>query len=134
MNTTQKREGKTYWARALRSTPADIIQFILLAAVCLWFFGISLRESGYNWQWYQVPQYLFSFEHSTFKPGPLLLGLMVTLKISAVSLFFAFAIGLATALLLLSSSFVGRMTARMYLEIIRNRYLRPVFVGSAWPW
>jgi polar amino acid transport system permease protein len=108
------------WRRLIRSPAADIIQFCLLVLLCAWFFAASFRESGYNWQWYQVPQYIFTLNEDGFTAGPLLLGLMVTIKISVVSLILAFGIGMVAALLQLSQSFVGRITARTYLEIIRN--------------
>ena len=52
--------------------------------------------------------------------GPLLRGLGVTLQITAVSLVLAFLIGLTTALMRLSGSILGRLTARTYLELVRN--------------
>lgn len=55
-----------------------------------------------------------------FLPGPLLEGLMVTFRISGVSLVLAFVLGLVTALFRLSNSFLARLLARGYLEIIRN--------------
>ena len=45
---------------------------------------------------------------------------MVTLRITAISLVLAFAVGLVTALLRLSHSFLAKALARGYLEIIRN--------------
>jgi polar amino acid transport system permease protein len=42
------------------------------------------------------------------------------MQISAISLLFAFAIGLITALLRLSNSVPGKIIARLYLEISRN--------------
>jgi polar amino acid transport system permease protein len=48
------------------------------------------------------------------------LGLLVTLKISVVSLILASAIGLTTSLMQLSTSFVARTTAKIYVETIRN--------------
>ena len=111
---------KTSWKNLHRTPLADVIQFFLLVLLCVWFFSVSFRESGYNWQWYQVPQYIITLDENGFVAGPLLLGLFVTLKISAVSLVLAFGIGMVTALLQLSQSFVGRITARVYLEIIRN--------------
>jgi len=120
MRTIPLQTDKKSWRRLLRSTPADIIQFILLLVLCCWFFSVSFRGSGYNWQWYQIPQYLYTFDEKGFIAGPLLLGLLVTLQISAVSLILAFIIGLITALMQLSQSFVGRAVARVYLESIRN--------------
>ena len=75
---------------------------------------------GYNWQWYKIPRYLFTFEEGSFIAGPLLKGLLVTLEITGYSLILATIVGLLTALLRLSSSRVGRIIARVYLEIIRN--------------
>ncbi len=115
---TSRKTGR--WRRLIRSPAADIIQFCLLVLLCAWFFSVSFRESGYNWQWYRVPQYIFVVNEHGLAAGPLLPGLMVTVKISAVSLVLAFGIGMITALLQLSHSFVGRITARTYLEIIRN--------------
>ena len=85
--------------------------------------GLLLRGSqslNYNWQWYRVPAYLWHADAGRLAAGPLLKGLGVTLKISAVSLVLAFFIGLVTALLRLSASFLGRAVARAYLELIRN--------------
>ncbi|MBW1915592.1 MAG: amino acid ABC transporter permease [Deltaproteobacteria bacterium] len=75
---------------------------------------------NYNWQWYQIPQYVFSFENGSFISGPLLGGLIVTLHISGLSLILSFILGLVTALLRLSNSFAAKGLARLYLEIIRN--------------
>ncbi len=75
---------------------------------------------GYNWQFYRVGRYLFSWDSGRFMAGPLLDGLLVTLKISLFSLLLSFVIGLATALLRLSSSFTGRLVARSYMELVRN--------------
>ena len=112
--------GNRRWSTLLRSPFFDIIQFIFLLTLSAWFLSKTLRESGYHWQWYQIPQYLFLFDDSGFHAGPLLLGLLITVKISAVSLVFASAIGMATAMMQLSNSFVARTTAKIYVETIRN--------------
>lgn len=52
--------------------------------------------------------------------GPLVAGLVVTLRICGWSLVLAFVVGLLTALLRLSNSLVGRAMASVYLELIRN--------------
>jgi polar amino acid transport system permease protein len=114
-NTSNRR-----WSTLLRSPFFDIIQFIFLLTLSTWFLSKTLRESGYHWQWYQIPQYLFLFDDSGFHAGPLLLGLLITVKISAVSLVLASAIGMATAMMQLSNSFVARTTAKIYVETIRN--------------
>ncbi len=104
----------------LRSTAMDILKFVVLIAALIWFLIHSGDRLGYNWQWYQVPRYLFTFENSKFVAGPLLEGLMVTVQITAISLVLCFVVGLVTALLRLSHSVLGKALARGYLELIRN--------------
>ena len=108
------------WSIPKRSPIIDVVQFAMLVAVGIWLMGLSTERLGYNWQWYRIPRYLFSFEEGRFTAGPLLEGLKVTLHISAVGLVLAFGFGLVTALFRLSSSFVARILARGYLELIRN--------------
>lgn len=98
----------------------DIIQFLLLAGIITWLMSMSTARLGYNWQWSRVPKYIISVKDGTATMGPLLEGLMLTFKISGVSLIFAFAIGLFTALLKLSDSITGRLVAKVYIEVIRN--------------
>ena len=98
----------------------DLFQFLVVVAACSWLLARGSEKLGYNWQWYRVPRYLYTFEDGRFVAGPLLDGLAVTFKISGISLLLAFAFGLVTALLRLSPSFVGRLLARGYLELIRN--------------
>ena len=98
----------------------DVGKFLLLAAVLTWFLARGTAGLGYNWQWYRVPPYLFSLENGSLIAGPLIAGLILTLKITAVSLVLACAFGLITALFRLSDSLVARIIARGYLEFIRN--------------
>lgn len=107
--------------RKLRRSPwYDIAQFCLLVAILLYIADKSMDNINYNWQWYQVPKFLYTLDENGFHSGTLLNGLLITLKISGISLIVAFLIGITTALLRMSSSPVGRFIARMYLEIIRN--------------
>ncbi|NOR23069.1 MAG: ABC transporter permease subunit [Desulforhopalus sp.] len=98
----------------------DIFQFTLLIAVLGWLAVHSAENIGYNWQWYQIPRYLFSSTESGIVAGPLIEGLKITLQISIISLFFALVIGLLTAVFRLSNSFVARGLAVIYLETSRN--------------
>jgi len=98
----------------------DSIQFILLIAVVIWLMSMSTARLGYYWQWYRIPRYIFRIEDGQLVAGKLIEGLMFTFRISGISLLFAFAIGMTTALLRLSSSFMGRTLSRGYLELIRN--------------
>ena len=98
----------------------DIIKFIILLALIVWGMWVSTTTLGYNWQWYRVPKYLFEIDDGKLFAGDLIKGLFFTFRISGVSLLLSFAIGLTTALIRLSGSFMGRILARGYLELIRN--------------
>ncbi|WP_321491413.1 amino acid ABC transporter permease [uncultured Desulfobacter sp.] len=90
--------------------------------VCL---AVAVLVTGYhhldyNWQWYRVRPYFFSFEEGRFVHGPLLSGLVITLKISGLGLVFALLIGVVSALARLSSFPVLRAMSFAYVEVIRN--------------
>jgi polar amino acid transport system permease protein len=103
-------------SRALGETAG----FLVLVFGIVFLLVYNTEQLGYQWQWYRIPKYLLSFRDRTIIPGPLIDGLLVTCRITLVSFLLAFTIGLVTALLRLSHSFVGRGMARGYLEIVRN--------------
>jgi len=103
-----------------RSPIVDGAAFLLVMAVLIWITGTGTAKLGYNWQWYRVPQYLLTHEDGRWLAGPLIDGLMVTFEITGVSLVLAFSFGLITSLCRLSDSYLARMIARAYLELIRN--------------
>ncbi len=115
-----KRIPHPLFRRLKRIPLLDILKFLLLIAAVVWLLIRGSGRIGYNWQWYRMTRYLYTFEDGEFIPGPLLQGLEVTLQITAVSLILAFTIGLITAFLRLSGSFLGKILARVYLELIRN--------------
>ncbi len=112
--------GKSLWRRIHRSPLVDVAQFTILVFAVVWFFSTGTEKLGYNWQWYQIPQYIFTHDKNGYVAGPLWDGLMVTFRISVISLALSFMIGLGTALFRLSHSFVAQTIARIYLETIRN--------------
>jgi len=120
MDAAPHPQRKSRWSKFHRSPLFDVTQFSILVILIVWFFSTSTEKLGYNWQWYQIPQYIFTHDESGYYAGPLWEGLMVTLRISGVSLVLAFLIGLTTALFRLSHSFVAQIIARFYLETIRN--------------
>ena len=103
-----------------RSPLADVGAFLLVIAVLTWITGTGTAKLGYNWQWYRVPQYLLTYEDGRWLAGPLIHGLMVTFEITGAGLVLAFSFGLITSLCRLSDSYLARMIARAYLELIRN--------------
>ncbi|MEJ2724026.1 MAG: amino acid ABC transporter permease [Deltaproteobacteria bacterium] len=114
------RSAKKFWRAFQRSTLADVSLFLCVVAGLTWLTAYGTSQLGYNWQWYRVPQYLFSLEDRRIIAGPLLKGLMVTFRITGVSLVLCFAFGLLTALMRLSDSFLAKALARAYVELIRN--------------
>jgi len=102
-----------------RSIIFDTAKYLAVMALICWGLYSASETLGYNWQWYQVPKYLYSMEEG-FAPGPLLEGLFVTFRITAVSMGLAFLIGLGTALCRMSPYVSFRLIARCYMQIIRN--------------
>ncbi|WP_117236168.1 amino acid ABC transporter permease [Vibrio maerlii] len=97
-----------------------LLQIILLIAGLTWLLDSGAQAMGYSWQWERVPDYIAFYEDGEWWPAELMEGLVVTLKISSISLFFTLVIGLVTAMLKLSNSVVGRGVANIYIEVIRN--------------
>lgn len=95
-------------------------QMVLLLLGMMWLLNSGAQAMGYQWQWERVPDYMAFYEDGEWWPAELIEGLVVTLQISAISLFLTLVIGLTTALLKLSNSIVGRLLANGYIELIRN--------------
>jgi len=98
----------------------DIVGFLAVVSAILWVVVKGAENQGYHWQWFRLPPYLIQWTEGRPVFGPILRGLAVTLNITWISLILTYAIGLVTALLRLSSSFIGRLVARVYLETARN--------------
>lgn len=104
----------------LLSYVGKLTRFLLIPILIVCLLWHTAAESDYNWQWYRVVKYIYLFTEKGLVPGLLLQGLAVTLKLSLVALVLSCALGFATALFRLSSSFSLRALARIYLELIRN--------------
>ena len=83
-------------------------------------FIIGYRNLEYNWQWYRVKDFLFTFDNGEFTKGLLIDGLIITIKISCVSLVLALIIGVLSAFARLSFSPVLKIISWFYVETIRN--------------
>jgi polar amino acid transport system permease protein len=103
-----------------RRVLVDVFKFLIVMAALGWLISNGTRQLGYNWQWYRVPQYIVATIDGQAAAGPLIQGLQITIRITAISLLLAFVFGLSSALMRLSRSFLARSIARAYLEIIRN--------------
>ncbi|MCG9610580.1 amino acid ABC transporter permease [Vibrio harveyi] len=106
--------------RILKPVLQAILQIAILLIAIIWVLDSGAQAMGYQWQWERVPDYIAFYEDGEWWPAELVDGLIVTLKISAISLFFTLVIGLITALLRLSNSKVGYAIGTAYVELIRN--------------
>ncbi len=97
-----------------------LLAYILTLAALGWFMSQTTQKMGYNWQWYRLWPALYSIQSGNFIPGPLLNGLLVTIKISALSLLLTIFIGQVVALARISRSVIASRLAWIYLEAVRN--------------
>ena len=103
-----------------RSSWFEFAQFALLSGAAIWMTVRGAQGMAYTWQWTKVPRLLYRVVDGELIWGPLMKGLFVTLDIAWIAMLLTIAIGLATAVLRLSQSIVGRAIARIYIEVIRN--------------
>jgi polar amino acid transport system permease protein len=98
----------------------ESLQFGLLVLLLVWVVVQGAQGMNYQWKWEKMPRYLFRMIDGELIWGPLMKGLFVTLEIAAMAGVISLVIGLATAMLRLSHSVVGRALAWCYIEVIRN--------------
>lgn len=98
----------------------QVIQAILVFVIIGYFIWRGTQAMEYKWQWYRVTPFFYRIVDGEIIWGPLVLGLIQTLKLAAISGVIAILIGFATALARLSDSIAGRAIATWYLESIRN--------------
>ncbi|HCH0795241.1 TPA: amino acid ABC transporter permease [Vibrio parahaemolyticus] len=106
--------------RVIKPVLQALLQMMLLFIAIVWVLDSGADAMGYQWQWERVPDYIAFYEDGEWWPAELIDGLLVTLNISAISLFFTLVLGLVTALLRLSYSKVGNVIGTTYVEVIRN--------------
>jgi len=106
--------------RFVKPVLQTIVQMAILFTTIVWVLNSGAQAMGYQWQWERVPNYIAFCEDGEWWPAELIDGLLVTILISAISLFFTLMIGLITALLRLSNSIVGNAISTAYVELIRN--------------
>lgn len=102
------------------STFVSVIIYVLVIGAIVWGSYTGAQNMGYNWQWYRVPQYLYSFTDDGFQFGELLIGLAATIRLSLSAFLLACVLGLGVALFRLSGLVLGSAVAVGFLELIRN--------------
>lgn len=106
--------------KVIKPTLSALFQILFLLVGISWILDSGAQAMGYSWQWHRVPDYIAFYEDGEWWPAELIEGLLVTIKISLVSLITTLGLGLVTALLNNSNSIVGRAIATGYVELIRN--------------
>ncbi len=106
--------------RFVDSVPVSVATYVIIVALIGYGSFKGAQNMGYNWQWYRVPQYIYSFTDDGFQWGEIAIGLVATLKLSVTAFALATALGLLIALLRLSRLVVGTAVALGFLELIRN--------------
>lgn len=102
------------------STASSVVQAILVFALLIWLVWRGAMAMEYNWQWYRIEPFFYRTVDGEIIWGPLIRGLMQTIKLAAVSGVLAITLGFIVAFARMSNSFAGRVIATWYLEIIRN--------------
>jgi len=122
----------------------SLITLAVLAAVLAgMYYFFTKRGITYIWHWESIPEMLFyrggksAADPSVhLRMGILMIGFMLTLKISITATFFAIIIGTIVGITRLSSEPITRLLSSVYVELIRNTpllvqiYIIYFFFGS----
>lgn len=106
--------------RVMNTLPVGVGLYLAIVGAIVWVTYTGAQQMGYSWQWYQIPQYLYTFTDDGFQAGEILHGLWATIVLSVASFTLATVLGLGIALLRLSGLIMGTGVAIGYLEFIRN--------------
>ena len=68
--------------RFFSSTPVSIVIYLLIIVSILYSSFRGAQSMGYNWQWYQIPKYIYSYTDDGFQFGELMFGLWTTITLS----------------------------------------------------
>ncbi len=106
--------------RFFGSAPVSVAIYLIVIGMIVYGSFAGARNMGYNWQWYRIPDYIYTFTDDGFQWGEIAYGLVATLNLSFTAFVFATLLGLLIALLRLSDLIVGNAVALGFLELIRN--------------
>ena len=106
--------------RAIGRVIWQIAQAVVILGILGFLIWRGAQSMDYNWQWYRAAPFFYRMVDGELLWGPLVKGLIVTLKMTAFSAVITLVIGLVTAFMRLSDSISGRVISKIYLEAIRN--------------
>ncbi|WP_170765085.1 amino acid ABC transporter permease [Ruegeria lacuscaerulensis] len=114
------REDTGFDAAAFGRTIWQVGQAVLVFAVLGFLIWRGAQSMDYSWQWYRVEPFFFREIDGEIIWGPLVRGLMETLRLAGIAGVIAILIGFVAAFARLSDSIAGRIVSKVYLEAIRN--------------
>ena len=106
--------------QVINSVTFSVGLYIAIVGTIIFGSYVGAQSMGYNWQWYRMPQYFYSFTDDGFQLGEFMIGLGKTIESSFTAFALAVIFGLIIALLRLSNLVIGRAVAVGFLEFIRN--------------
>ena len=65
-----------------RSKPVAIVLYLIVIYLIARVSVIGAEAMGYNWQWYRVPDYLYTLTEDGFQWGEIVFGLVTSLDLS----------------------------------------------------
>lgn len=119
-NSTRQRPPSFFSYRRFLATGWQIGQSVLVFGILVWLIWRGAAAMEYSWQWYRVPPFFYREIDGEIIWGPLIKGVIQTLRLAFISGILAVLIGFVTAFARMSSSIAGRLIATWYLEAIRN--------------
>ena len=106
--------------RFMSSIPISLFIYCSIVGCILYSSFKGAQSMGYNWQWYQIPKYIYNHTDNGFQFGELMTGLWTTITLSFTAFNLALLIGLLIAFLRLSGLLIGTKIAICFLEFVRN--------------
>ena len=111
--------AKLSWSAVLNNA-RQIGWAIVVFTILGWLIWRGAMAMEYQWQWYRVGPFFYRIIDGELIWGPLVKGVIVTIKLAVIGGILAIAIGFFTAFARLSDSIAGGIIATCYLEAIRN--------------
>jgi polar amino acid transport system permease protein len=110
-----------HWKKK-RVTPLDAALTLLLLGLAAYIIYRLTVALNYRWQWSIIPTYLVRYDHEQERwvANLLLEGLYTTIRLSVWATLLAAALGLVFGLMRTSRRLLFRLTAGLYVELIRN--------------
>jgi polar amino acid transport system permease protein len=103
-------------------TTLDVAVIALILTILAYLVYRTTVVIHYHWNWSVIPQYMFRFdeERGRWVVNLLMQGFITTIKLSLWTTFLALILGTVMGFFRISTSLFKRLTARSYVELIRN--------------